>query len=256
MRMTLLEMTQSILKSLDGDEVNSITDTYEAKQVAEIIRNTYYDIAARSNLPETYVLFQLDPSNNPTDYPVVMYRPDHISELLWVQYDQRTDNDDARDMVPVQFITLQDYINRSSSMDNTAANVQTLVLETDEGDFTFYYSNDAAPKYFTTYDDRVILFDSFDETVDATLQASKTMCYGIKSYSLAFTNTAVPQLDNQQFQLLLNEAKVTAFSEMKQASNQTASRWASRHWNSLQKKKDDIGRMIPNYDRVPNYGRK
>lgn len=256
MKMTLLEMTQSILRSLDGDEVNSITDTYEAKQVAEIVRNTYYDIAARSNLPETYVLFQLEPSNNPTDYPIVMSLPDYISEVLWIQYDTRTDNDDARQYTPVQFITLQDYINRSGSMDTGAATTETLELETDEGDFTFFFTNDAAPRYFTTFNDRTLLFDSYDSIVDDTLQASKTMCYGLKSYTLSLTDNAIPQLDTQQFQLLLNEAKVVAFSEMKQASNQTASRWASRHWNALQKKKDDVGGMYPNYDRLPNYGRK
>lgn len=255
MKMTLLEMTQSILKSLDGDEVNSITDTYEAKQVAEIIRNTYYDIIARSNIPETYTLFQLEHSGDP-DVPIIMYRPDHISEIMWIKYDTRTDNADPRLMTDLKLLTHTEFMNISFGLNPDDDNVGTLELETNEGDFTFFYTNDAGPKYFTTFDDRTYIFNSYDINVDDALQASKTMGYGIKAYTLDLTDAAVPQLDTQQFQLLLNEAKVVAFSEMKQSTNNTAGRWASRHWNALQRKKDDNGRMISAYDRLPNYGRR
>ena len=40
-KMTLLAMVQDILNDMDGDEVNSISDTVEAEQVAQIIKTTY-----------------------------------------------------------------------------------------------------------------------------------------------------------------------------------------------------------------------
>jgi hypothetical protein len=43
-KMTLLEMTQDILSDMDSDEVNSINDSVESLQVAQIIKTTYFNI--------------------------------------------------------------------------------------------------------------------------------------------------------------------------------------------------------------------
>lgn len=84
-RMTLLEMTQNVLSSCDSDSVNSISDTIESMQVATIIRNKYFDIAARGLVPEQQQLFQLTPSVDPTK-PTQMTLPSNVSRLLWVKY--------------------------------------------------------------------------------------------------------------------------------------------------------------------------
>ena len=52
MKYTLLEMTQDILSNMSSDEVNSISDTPESLQVATIIKQKYYDIVSRGDLPE------------------------------------------------------------------------------------------------------------------------------------------------------------------------------------------------------------
>jgi len=40
-KMTVLEIVQDILNDIDGDEVNSIDDTLESEQVAQIVKSTY-----------------------------------------------------------------------------------------------------------------------------------------------------------------------------------------------------------------------
>ena len=52
MKLTLLEMVQDILSSMDSDEVNSITDSTEALQVARIIRDSYIEITDRLEAEE------------------------------------------------------------------------------------------------------------------------------------------------------------------------------------------------------------
>ena len=47
---TLLELTQSILNDLDGEAVNSIFDTEEAIQYANVVRDTYFNIVAARQL--------------------------------------------------------------------------------------------------------------------------------------------------------------------------------------------------------------
>ena len=43
MKRTLLEMVQSILSDMDSEDVNAVSDTLEAQQVASVIEDTYYN---------------------------------------------------------------------------------------------------------------------------------------------------------------------------------------------------------------------
>ena len=44
MKTTLLQLVQSILSDMDSEEVNGISDTIEAKQIASVIEDTYYNL--------------------------------------------------------------------------------------------------------------------------------------------------------------------------------------------------------------------
>jgi hypothetical protein len=85
MQYTLLELTQSILSSLSSDEVNSIGDTTESQQIANIIETVYYNMAARSELPEHEGLIQLVGMDD-TLRPVMMSVPAGTSKISWIQY--------------------------------------------------------------------------------------------------------------------------------------------------------------------------
>jgi hypothetical protein len=84
-KFTLLQMTQNVLSGLSSDEINSISDTTESLQVAQIIQNKYYDILTRGNLPDDNQLIQLTPSGNPIQ-PTLMFIPSGTSSLKWVNY--------------------------------------------------------------------------------------------------------------------------------------------------------------------------
>lgn len=82
---TLLSMVQNILSAMSSDEVNSIFDTVESVQVAQIIQNKYYDLVARGDLTLDMQLFQLVPSLNPSS-PVEMSLPAGVTRLDWLKY--------------------------------------------------------------------------------------------------------------------------------------------------------------------------
>src|SRR6266446_6740091 len=85
MKLTLLGLTQNILSALNSDEVNSISDTTESRQVAEIIKTCYFNIVTRAGIPEQFKLFHLDSSTDP-DMPVVMYKPSNVTNISWIKY--------------------------------------------------------------------------------------------------------------------------------------------------------------------------
>ena len=61
MRNTLLEMVQSILSDMDSENVNSISDSVEAQQVASVIEDTFFNIIAAHLIHVLSSFFELKP---------------------------------------------------------------------------------------------------------------------------------------------------------------------------------------------------
>lgn len=278
---SLLDMTQEILSSMSSDEVNSIGDTTESMQVATIIKRKYFDIVSRSSLPEHDQLIQLVPSNDNT-MPVLMYVPDEVNKIEWIKYfnsnaldggdsngfdhDLNTDLEDNGNSSPnqepgYQYVTILpiqqfiDMVNRFSLADS---NVSTFGFSDAAngfpGNYNFYYKKDAQPRFCTIIGNYYIIFDSFDNTQDTTLQADKCMCFGQVAPAFLMQDAFVPRLDDKQFPLLLNEAKSLAWYELKQLPHQKADQEIKRQWSTLQKSKS-VDNKPTYFNQLPNFGR-
>ena len=254
MKYTLLELTQNILSSLDCDEVNSITDTVEAQQVAKIVRSVYMDIMERANLPEHYGPVNLQASGTST-YPVIMYLPSTVQDILWIKYDCIADGETASNYKDIQYLSLEDFMLNMYEKDEDETEVLTMSFTSNGHTVEYFYTDNAAPKYWTSLNDRTILFDSYDSDVDSTLQAAKTVCFAKRVIPWTESDSFTPDLDDSQFPLLLNEAKSLAWTELRQAQHPKAEQAARRHWSRLQRTK--YSATEPKYfDSLPNFGRK
>lgn len=355
MKYTLLDMTQSILSSLSSDEVNSIGDTTESLQVAEIIRQKYFDIINRVPLPDHEQFIQLDASGD-EDAPVLMFIPEGVSNLGWLKYYNSNILDNAvststhgvntditstanwstssttsvaigtgtktftvasgltinagdnalalydvdnymtgtvtsysgttlvlditevegsgtyavwsitQDLTvasapgyeDVHILSVKDFLNIVNSFDPASSNVTTFTFTDSSagfpGTYTFAYKNDRQPSYCCIVNNYYVIFDSYDNTQDTTLQNSKTMGWGRVIPTFTMEDDFTPILAEEQFQLLLNEAKALAFFELKQQPHQLAMQETKRGWSNVQKNKAITNR--PTYfDELPNFGR-
>lgn len=255
--MTLLDIVQEILSSMDSDEVNSITDTTEAMQVAVVVRRAYLDLAHRLNLPEQFDLFRLTASGD-NDLPTVMFRPASVDQLLWIKYDKRLEDDDPPSYKDITYMEPKTFFDRMHMMNEDDTVISSSAFPVDGVDFTILYFNDRHPNYWTSLDDYTILFDAHKLDIDTTLQSSKTQCYGLKNEDFELEDEYEPPLDGQQFSLLVNDAKALAWAELKQTSHDRAEREAKRQLIQTQKNKRALpGKHaygdLPN---LPNYGRK
>lgn len=278
MKYTLLSMTQDILSSMSSDEVNSIGDTTESLQVANIIKQKFFDVINRVELPNLEMLVQLD-SGLDAESPVIMTVPDAIGEIKWIKYfdsnalgtntangfihDLNTDivqGSNSGVIIPPGYLNVQilpniDFINRVNGFNPSAGNVDSFQFtENSTKSYTFYYFTDRSPCYCTIIKNYWIIFDSYDNTQDSTLQSSKTMCFGRIIPIFKMEDDFIPDLAEDQFQLLFNEAKALAFYELKQQPHQLALVETKRGWNNVQKTKAIANR--PSYfDALPNFGR-
>lgn len=253
---TLLTLVQDILSSIDGDEVNSINDTTESLQVARLVRNTYYDIVDRSNLPTDETVFNLTASGSALQ-PTVMYVPSNISSVIWVKYDciQTMETDPTyRDMLYVTPKTFFDLTDQFRS--DTDTTVDRLNMTIGANSVAYFFHNDRAPRFYTAYDDQTILFDAYDSAVDTTLRSAKTQCGGRLNETFSVVDSYIPPLNDAQFSLLRNEAKSLAFAELKQTVHAKAEGTSKRLWTALQRNKRQVQGKSTEFDRLPNYGRK
>jgi hypothetical protein len=239
-RYTLLELTQSVLASIDGDEANSITDTVEAHDIALMIRDIYFDIVSRANLPENFFFFGLDASTD-EDKPTLMTLPETASNLLWMRYDIRLVGETKPDFIDMQYVDFKEFIDGQHMLNADEDNVSSFVLTENGESMTHYYRTDAHPARYTSYNDHTFLFDSFDNTIENTLQKSKSLCYGERIIPFTLEDSFVPSLDSRQFSVLLNEAKATAWTEKKQSANQKAEQNARRAWRNIERSKHNVG---------------
>ena len=253
MQYTLLEAVQLILSSMDSDEVNSIDDSIESDQVALLLKSVFYDIASELDLPQQETLIELNASGDSTK-PTLMTVPSGVTGIKWIKYDKQEAGDTYRNFELIHFLPFSEFIDMmTNERENTEVGSMSV---TQNGDtFDILYRNDRAPTYYTTTNDSQIIFDSYDVSIDSTLQKSKTMCFGTRYPAWSMTNTFVPPLNPQQFSFFINKAKARAFNEIKQQVNQEAVSEARRQKIILQKKKGIVS-TLPAIMRAPRYGRK
>ena len=237
MRMTLLEMVQSILGAMESYEVSTFGETPESTQVANIIKECYYDLIVELNPAETEGLFKLDASADNTK-PVLMYVPQNVSKMVWLKYDMGDTFPDPS----YQYVSYRDneeFLYYNTSLDVDDSNVESMEVSWNGKVFRFQFRNDSAPHYYTTIGDRLVIFNSYDSSKENTLTEARSLGWGSLIPIFLMEDTFIPDLDPRQFTLLLNEAKAQAFVELKQISNDKAEKKARKNKIIAQKQRDD-----------------
>lgn len=249
MKMTLLEIVQDILNDLESDEVNSIDDTAEAAQVAQIVKSCYMEWMSNREWSHLKRLIPLSHSGTP-EKPTHILLPENIKELTYFAYEStRVEGTDEYSMNEVRYLYPDEFLRRVNSRGLHTQNVQTV---TDFSGTKFVVRTNAAPSVWTSFDDKYLVCDSYDSSLDDALKASKIQAMAVVMPKWVHEDDAVPDLPAEAFAGLLAEAKSTAFFSLKQMVNEKAEQKAARQQRWLSRKNGRTG----NKQRYPNYGRR
>lgn len=255
MPQTLIEIVQDILSAMDSDEVNSINDTTEAQQVATIVKRCYYDILSDIELPDEYAIFNLDASTDP-DKPVLMSLPTNIENIEWVKYNKVTATDVDQKYTSIPFYPKEEFLRLTQSYPSSETTTGSFTHTIENGTVDLLFYNDRGPDFYTSFDNRTLVFNAIDLGVDSTLQSSKTLCYGKLSPHFELSDDYVPFRDTKYESLLFNASKAISFAELKQISNAKAEKAERRARIKTQPSKRSVEHGWPWYSQHTGYGRR
>lgn len=247
MKQTLLELVQSILSDMGGDEVNSISDTAESEQVASVVRSTYNAIVSHTVWPHTRRAVVLDPRSN-SEYPTHMVVKEALKELISIHYNKAKVGEGRKNYKEVAYCTPDDFLRKTNYRDNTKSNIDIVI---DDSGIELFIQNDKAPDFYTSFDDSGLVFDSYDKAVDSTLQQSKLQAQGYIIPEFLLEDDFVPDLPADAFSLLLEESTSRAQFKLRQFQDMKSEQESQKQSRFLSQKSWTVAGGI----RYRNYGR-
>lgn len=249
MKYTLLEIVQEILSDMDSDEVNSIDDTVESQQVASIVRSAYMAIMSNRNWAHLRKLVNLVNSTTPAQ-PTHMYLESPIKEMVYVNYNcVKPDQQNRRIYQTMKWLEPDAFLRRQNALNSDLANVDVIQ---DPTGIELLIRNDKNPEYFTSFDDNALVFDSYLSSVENTIQSSKVQACAYVMPTWTHLDDAVPDLPDEAFTLLIEEAKSRAMLRLKQVADQKSEQEARRQNQWLSRKQWRVNGGV----KYPDYGRR
>jgi len=243
MKRTLLQIVQNILSDMDSEDVNSISDSIEAEQIASVVRDVYYNMVSTRMIPEHQELIKLVSLSNsarPTHFQV----PDSVKRIDFIRYNVSTDSDiefrEIQYIEPLLFLTLH----------QDGANIDTVYDV--NGNTPLLIRNDQMPTYYTSFDDLHIVMDSYKSDTDQILAENKTQALGHKIPTFTISDNFTPDIDEVLFPYLIAESKSTCFSLFKSGVDQKIEQAARRQKSYMQ---SDMYR-VKKENKRPYYGRR
>ncbi len=247
-KLTVLEITQDILNDMDSDPVNSINDTEEALQIAQIIKTSYFSLMCTRNWPHLMTVTQLNTTEIGDTNPVKLLIPALTKEMQEVYYNVRKVTDNRDKYTLIDYMEPERFLRHLNARNSNNSNIETVI---DYDNTKFFIRNDVQPSLWTSFDDEFVMMDSYDSDVDSTLQSSKTQVILYKSPVVTFSDTFVPDLPEEAFPALIAEAKSTSFLALKQVGNAKAEQRSRKDqaWLSRKAWKARGGFKYPNFGR-------
>lgn len=218
---TVLEYVQGALNIMDSDQVDSIADTEESMQVANLLRDVYDELMTRQEKGWSFLnrTIQLEASVD-TSQPTRLVLPERTRHLkkLWYNVSDEAGKVKNRE---IKYVCPEDFICRFGTPGDTRQ-----LVTTPEG-ISFYVFNDRMPSFYTSFDDRVLYLDSFDSSVETTLTSSRAVAFANVLPELIVEDEHVPDLPLDMVPLLtstLNAAASLTFRQMASAPDETRAR--------------------------------
>ena len=216
---TVLDIVQDTLSSMGSDNVNDIAETPEAAEVADIVESVFWQIIHSKDWPHLRRVLR-PTSEADAARPTHMRIQDDVQRILHdtMYYNKVNTQGGDPDWSPVHYLELDQFLRLVMQRSDSASSSEVQEV-TDNAGFVFYVYNDRAPTYWTSVNDELLIFDSFDSTVDSVLQTNKAQVNAYVEPAFSKSNGHTPDLPSKVFPYFIAEVKSTAALQIAQEPN-------------------------------------
>lgn len=246
--MQLLEIVQNVMSAFSLEEVNSIEDVPESIQIAEIVKETYYEIISHREWEFLNTTFSLLASGDNTK-PVLMTIPNTVTDIKSIKYL----NEETGKYEDVIYLTPEDFLENMNRI-SSGSDVDSITGMLDQANIKVKVYNNKQPSYFTTFDEQTVLFDAYNKEYDITLQESKVLGYGNKKVSFHIEDDyEIVMPEEMIWSYLLPEVKsvasVNILQTVNQKEEQRSRRGRFRMYHAHPKTTNDFRRVAARFGR-------
>lgn len=187
----LLTLTQDLLALCNSDTISALTDTEEATQIGHIIEHTYEYLQVLRDWPHKHRVITPYAATNAANL-VELTLPSTVTSVESIRYSIPRDADDPTDGDTWRLLEYLDpvsWFEKVKTDDDDDTTLTTLQIIDIGGVYpstntNFYVQNDKEPEYWTSFDDELIYFDSYNVDREANIDATTTMILGYVNFTL------------------------------------------------------------------------
>jgi len=216
----ILQYVQACLSTMDSDEVDSIGETAEATQVANLLSDCYDELIQRQEWEFLKGPVTLIAGVNPA-LPTQFTLPTNLRHLYSVWYNTGVDGNLRRQ--EICYLCPEEFLRRYGS--GPVNSDRQLVTVGNQ--IQFYIRNNHQPSHYTSFDAKTLYFDSFDSGVETTLVSNKVSAFGISNPQFTVSDGFIPLLPEHMVPLLqatLNAAAHLYFKQQASSSDEVRAR--------------------------------
>lgn len=243
MKKSVLEYVQACLSKMDSDNVDSITDTEEATQVADLLADVYYEFVTRDNwsfLDGGIVVQTLADPSRPTAVSI----PAEVKRIDKVMY--KTVNGTVTRYKELKYLRPNEWLDRFTvSGDSRVLSVVNSL--------SFYVETDRDPAYWTSFDDSTIVVDAWKQADSTTVLAADFNITGSTIPEFEVSDDFVPVLPDLAVPYIQNSLNAAAMQSFKQQGSVDDETKLRRQYAMLQRR-DAVTRKETYYE--AKYGRR
>lgn len=212
MTMTLVEIAERVASYCNASHINSINDSDEALRIANIIKECYEEMILSKEIQTALELFQLQ-SVSDDDVPTRLELPEKALTLDIVKYT----NSQNKIYSPI-YVEPMTFIDRSLNEDIEQEFVKTVTDK--ESGAVYNIRTNKDPSFYTIMSGTYLIFDSYNRDFEDSIQGRHALVYGHTLPEFKLEDDFIPDIQEQQFPVLVSRAKVAADMELRNNFNE------------------------------------
>lgn len=249
MAYTLLEMVQRVARKLNSDEVSELDETIESSDIAHEVLDTFEDLMHNTE----WEFLKHQPrklAEKLNGQSVVSLRlPSDVVHIESLMYECQTDATSDRIFREIKYLSPAEFQQMT-----LGRKLDTNCVEVTVGEFRIRVFNDTPPSYFTSFDEKEIVFDSYNAAIDTTgVVATKTAAIAKVVLLGTYSETWSPSVPEFIYNLWYHEAVARCSSCIRGVEDGRSERMARRAMVTALRYDNAAGPN--NADDGVNYGR-